>query len=160
MHPYKLAYTQPPSWSEQYFSINTHYLLFIYQDDEMSEEIHPYESSIQAYICKFLPRVGKLNAELCVDFGVPPGPLFGQLKAGKSFKELILLSVALYGEDIQPLDRQGVLLFRFKWNNSSSETADSHFNTYFLPRRTQYGWYGYFNLLDKRNLLVRCKEKH
>ena len=66
----------------------------------MSEEIHPYESSIQAYICKFLPRVGKLNAELCVDFGVPPGPLFGQLKAGKSFKDLILLSVALYGEDI------------------------------------------------------------
>jgi len=53
------------------------------QEDTMSEDIKPYENSIQAYVCKFLPRVGKLNAELCVDFGVPPGPLFGQLKAGK-----------------------------------------------------------------------------
>jgi hypothetical protein len=38
-----------------------------------------------AFIIKFLPRTGRLNAEKCVDFGVPPGPLFGKLKAGLFF---------------------------------------------------------------------------
>jgi len=42
-----------------------------------------YVSSVQAYICHFIPRVGKLDVEMCVDAGCPPGPLFGQLKAGK-----------------------------------------------------------------------------
>jgi ribonuclease Z len=52
-------------------------------DKENEEAVYPYTNCVQAYICKFLPRVGRLNAEKCVDFGVPPGPLFGQLKAGK-----------------------------------------------------------------------------
>ncbi|CAG5092791.1 Similar to RNaseZ: Ribonuclease Z [Cotesia congregata] len=36
-----------------------------------------------AYICKLTDLVGSLNVEKCVDFGVPPGPLLGQLKSGK-----------------------------------------------------------------------------
>eukprot|EP00088_Acartia_fossae_P014124 TRINITY_DN1752_c0_g1_i12.p1 TRINITY_DN1752_c0_g1~~TRINITY_DN1752_c0_g1_i12.p1 ORF type:complete len:1018 (-),score=227.81 TRINITY_DN1752_c0_g1_i12:101-3154(-) len=43
----------------------------------------PDERSVQAYVCKFLPRAGRLDPEKCVKFGVPPGPLFGELKAGK-----------------------------------------------------------------------------
>jgi len=43
----------------------------------------PYVSSVQAYICNFLPRKGRLDAEKCFDKGVPPGPLLGKLKAGE-----------------------------------------------------------------------------
>lgn len=32
------------------------------------------------------PRAGKLDLEKCVDLGVPPGPLLGQLKNGCSVK--------------------------------------------------------------------------
>ncbi|XP_055386700.1 ribonuclease Z, mitochondrial [Condylostylus longicornis] len=35
-----------------------------------------------AYICKLKPKPGSLNLEKCVDKGVPPGPLLGQLKNG------------------------------------------------------------------------------
>ncbi|XP_052893807.1 ribonuclease Z, mitochondrial [Anopheles moucheti] len=40
------------------------------------------ESSVMAYICKLKPRHGQLSLEKCVDQGVPPGPLLGQLKNG------------------------------------------------------------------------------
>ncbi|XP_035910676.1 ribonuclease Z, mitochondrial [Anopheles stephensi] len=40
------------------------------------------ETSVMAYICKLKPRHGQLSLERCVDFGVPPGPLLGQLKNG------------------------------------------------------------------------------
>ena len=50
--------------------------------EEMADEMG-YNSAVQAYVVTFIPRVGKLNVEKCVDAGVPPGPLFGQLKAGK-----------------------------------------------------------------------------
>ncbi|XP_011146096.1 ribonuclease Z, mitochondrial isoform X2 [Harpegnathos saltator] len=40
-------------------------------------------SQAMSYICKLHPRQGKLLLEKCVEKGVKPGPLFGQLKAGK-----------------------------------------------------------------------------
>ncbi|XP_053675250.1 ribonuclease Z, mitochondrial [Anopheles nili] len=40
------------------------------------------EDSVMAYICKLKPRLGQLSFEKCVDFGVPAGPLLGQLKNG------------------------------------------------------------------------------
>uniref|UniRef100_A0A182NBR0 Zinc phosphodiesterase ELAC protein 2 n=1 Tax=Anopheles dirus TaxID=7168 RepID=A0A182NBR0_9DIPT len=40
------------------------------------------EDSVMAYICKLKPRHGQLSLEKCVDFGVPAGPLLGQLKNG------------------------------------------------------------------------------
>lgn len=39
-------------------------------------------STVMSYICKLHPRAGKLSLEKCVEKGVKPGPLFGQLKAG------------------------------------------------------------------------------
>jgi len=46
-------------------------------------DLTPYVSSVQAYICNFRPRKGRLDAEKCFDQGVPPGPLLGKLKAGE-----------------------------------------------------------------------------
>lgn len=40
-------------------------------------------SSAMSYICRLHPRAGTLSLEKCVEKGVKPGPLFGQLKAGK-----------------------------------------------------------------------------
>lgn len=40
-------------------------------------------SSVMSYICKLHPRPGKLSLEKCVEKGVKPGPLFGQLKSGE-----------------------------------------------------------------------------
>uniref|UniRef100_A0A1B0GNA5 ribonuclease Z n=1 Tax=Phlebotomus papatasi TaxID=29031 RepID=A0A1B0GNA5_PHLPP len=42
----------------------------------------PIEKYVVAYICKLKPRPGVLCLEKCVDRGVPPGPLLGQLKNG------------------------------------------------------------------------------
>lgn len=41
-----------------------------------------YEDSAVAYICSFAPKPGKLDLEACLDRGVKPGPILGQLKAG------------------------------------------------------------------------------
>ncbi|CRK93935.1 CLUMA_CG007462, isoform A [Clunio marinus] len=41
-----------------------------------------YEDTVMAYICKLQERPGALDIEKCVDRGVPPGPLLGQLKNG------------------------------------------------------------------------------
>ncbi|XP_002004950.3 ribonuclease Z, mitochondrial isoform X1 [Drosophila mojavensis] len=38
---------------------------------------------ILSYICKLKPRPGALNLVKCVEAGVPPGPLLGQLKNGQ-----------------------------------------------------------------------------
>lgn len=35
-----------------------------------------------AFVCQLKPRPGALSLEKCVDRGVPPGPLLGQLKNG------------------------------------------------------------------------------
>ncbi|XP_058824529.1 ribonuclease Z, mitochondrial [Topomyia yanbarensis] len=40
------------------------------------------ENCVMAYICKLKLRFGQLSLEKCVDKGVPPGPLLGQLKNG------------------------------------------------------------------------------
>lgn len=43
----------------------------------------PDSTSVVAYICKPHSRPGQLNLQKCVNFGVPPGPLLGELKAGR-----------------------------------------------------------------------------
>ncbi|XP_055545892.1 ribonuclease Z, mitochondrial [Wyeomyia smithii] len=40
------------------------------------------ETSVMAYICKLKLRFGQLSLEKCVDKGITPGPLLGQLKNG------------------------------------------------------------------------------
>lgn len=40
-------------------------------------------SKVMSYICKLHPRPGTLSLEKCVEKGVKPGPLLGQLKAGQ-----------------------------------------------------------------------------
>ena len=40
------------------------------------------ESEVMAYICKLQERPGTLDFTMCVEKGVPPGPLLGQLKNG------------------------------------------------------------------------------
>lgn len=42
-----------------------------------------YAESVTAYICKLKPKPGVLCLEKCVERGVPPGPLLGQLKNGQ-----------------------------------------------------------------------------
>ncbi|KYN43501.1 Ribonuclease Z, mitochondrial [Trachymyrmex septentrionalis] len=39
-------------------------------------------SSVMSYICKLHPRAGTLSLEKCIEKGVKPGPLLGQLKTG------------------------------------------------------------------------------
>ncbi|XP_036147480.1 ribonuclease Z, mitochondrial isoform X2 [Monomorium pharaonis] len=39
-------------------------------------------STVMSYICKLHPRPGTLNLEKCIEKGVKPGPILGQLKAG------------------------------------------------------------------------------
>lgn len=50
-----------------------------------SENIYfeQYAESVTAYICKLKPKPGVLCLEKCVERGVPPGPLLGQLKNGR-----------------------------------------------------------------------------
>lgn len=43
----------------------------------------PDSAPVVAYICKPHSRPGQLNLEKCVSFGVPPGPLLGELKSGR-----------------------------------------------------------------------------
>lgn len=40
------------------------------------------EHTVMAYICKLKSKPGPLNLQKCVEAGVPPGPLLGQLKNG------------------------------------------------------------------------------
>ena len=42
-----------------------------------------YHSDVQAYLCSFSPRPGKLDIDKCVELGIKPGPVLGQLKSGQ-----------------------------------------------------------------------------
>eukprot|EP00090_Calanus_glacialis_P004185 TRINITY_DN13097_c0_g1_i2.p1 TRINITY_DN13097_c0_g1~~TRINITY_DN13097_c0_g1_i2.p1 ORF type:complete len:896 (-),score=340.30 TRINITY_DN13097_c0_g1_i2:90-2777(-) len=53
-----------------------------WEEDEQGE-LEDYNNTVQAYICHFSPKPGKLDIEKCVDLGVKPGPMLGMLKAGK-----------------------------------------------------------------------------
>ena len=44
---------------------------------------NPLTKAVLAYICRLQPKQGMLLAQKCVDLGVPPGPLYGQLKNGQ-----------------------------------------------------------------------------
>lgn len=41
------------------------------------------EAVSMAYVCKLQPRPGALSLDKCVKYGVPPGPLLGELKSGQ-----------------------------------------------------------------------------
>ena len=41
------------------------------------------DSDVQAYLCNFSPRPGKLDIDKCVEFGIKPGPVLGKLKSGQ-----------------------------------------------------------------------------
>ena len=58
---------------------------------------NPRDSTVTAYSIEFKPKPGKLLIEKCVELGVPPGPLYGELKAGR---EVTLDS----GEVVMPSD--------------------------------------------------------
>jgi ribonuclease Z len=51
--------------------------------EEEQGEFEDYDNTVQAYICHFSPKPGKLDIEKCEDLGVKPGPILGTLKAGK-----------------------------------------------------------------------------
>jgi len=57
----------------------------IYQDDRFTIEAAQLDHRIDCYGYRIMERerVGALNAEWLAEMGVPPGPLYGQLKAGK-----------------------------------------------------------------------------
>jgi hypothetical protein len=50
---------------------------------------------LQAYICSFVPKPGKLDVEKCLDCGVPPGPLLGQLHTIYSSPFLLYYQLSL-----------------------------------------------------------------
>lgn len=52
--------------------------------EEMKKKKIPIEieSEVMAYICKLQERPGTLDFTMCVEKGVPPGPLLGRLKNG------------------------------------------------------------------------------
>ncbi|XP_054731116.1 ribonuclease Z, mitochondrial [Anastrepha obliqua] len=51
-----------------------------------SATIDAHNQMVVAYICTLKPRPGALNLVKCVERGVPPGPLLGQLKNGCDVK--------------------------------------------------------------------------
>lgn len=52
--------------------------------DESTEVTNSASKAALAYICRLHPKQGMLVADKCVELGVPPGPLYGQLKAGSN----------------------------------------------------------------------------
>ncbi|XP_023943248.2 ribonuclease Z, mitochondrial isoform X2 [Bicyclus anynana] len=50
--------------------------------EKVLEELQKQNCSTVAYICILKKRLGTLDLEKCVEFGVKPGPLLGQLKSG------------------------------------------------------------------------------
>ena len=54
-----------------------------WREDDYSQVDTHYQSDIQAYICHFSPRPGKLDINKCIELGVKPGPVLGKLKAGE-----------------------------------------------------------------------------
>lgn len=56
------------------------------ETDEQHVAFEQYAESVTAYICKLKPKPGVLSLEKCVERGVPPGPLLGQLKNGSDVR--------------------------------------------------------------------------
>lgn len=60
------------------------------------------------FICRLNPRPGALSVEKCVEAGVPPGPLLGQLKAGKTIT--LDSGVVVKSEDVCLPDDPGPII--------------------------------------------------
>ncbi|XP_034830512.1 ribonuclease Z, mitochondrial isoform X2 [Maniola hyperantus] len=50
--------------------------------EKVLEDLQKQHYSTVAYICTIKKRLGTLDLEKCVEFGVKPGPMLGQLKSG------------------------------------------------------------------------------
>lgn len=60
------------------------------------------------YVCRLNSRPGALSLEKCVEAGVPPGPLLGQLKGGK---DIVLPSgVVVKSKDVCLPDDPGPIM--------------------------------------------------
>lgn len=53
-----------------------------FTDKNSVEDSSSSKNTVMAFVCKLKPKQGPLNLEKCVEKGVPPGPLLGQLKNG------------------------------------------------------------------------------
>ena len=58
-----------------------------------------------AYICRLKAKPGALSLEKCVDKGVPPGPLLGQLKNGNDVK--LANGTIVYANEVRAPDDLG-----------------------------------------------------
>lgn len=63
------------------------------------------ERCVLAYSCKLKPRPGTLDLEKCVEQGVPPGPLLGQLKNG--FDVVLPNGTTVMSKDVRGPDDPG-----------------------------------------------------
>lgn len=63
------------------------------------------EKTVLAYVCKLKARPGSLDLEKCVDKGVPPGPLLGQLKNG--FDVVLPNGTTVMSKDVRGPDDPG-----------------------------------------------------
>lgn len=72
-----------------------------------------------AYICKLTAKSGRLNLEKCVEKGVTPGPILGELKAGRDVTlpdGSVIKSVEVCDPDIPGpvfIGKRGCLYFRY-----------------------------------------------
>ena len=64
------------------FAKKTDYLESALKSD-MSE---PYDQTVSAYIVTCKPKKGQLDVQKCIELGVPPGPLLGELKNGRQVR--------------------------------------------------------------------------
>ncbi|GLV41872.1 Ribonuclease Z [Carabus blaptoides fortunei] len=66
------------------------------------------QNTTMCFICRLNPRPGALSVEKCVEAGVPPGPLLGQLKAGKTIT--LDSGVVVKSEDVCLPDDPGPII--------------------------------------------------
>lgn len=83
-------------------------------------------SSAMSYICRLHPRAGTLSLEKCVEKGVKPGPLFGQLKAGRDIT--LPDGTVVLSKDVCSPTTPGPV-FLSMWTNNF-KTITKHLNVY------------------------------
>ncbi|XP_053607367.1 zinc phosphodiesterase ELAC protein 2 isoform X4 [Plodia interpunctella] len=66
---------------------------------------HSINKSTVAYICTLKKRLGTLDLAKCVELGVPPGPMLGQLKAG--FDVVLPSGKLVLSKDVKTPDDPG-----------------------------------------------------
>ena len=54
-----------------------------WMEDDQGQWSKHYNNNVQAYICHFSPRPGRLDFNKCIELGLKPGPELGKLKRGE-----------------------------------------------------------------------------